>query len=155
MNYQPSGVVVKNGKIIYTEIQIDAPVSRVWACLRNFEAYPDWNPFVKTISGNPQVGETLQVDLQQPGKKPMRFRPQVLVCIEEKELRWLGSMGLPRIFDGEHVFHLLEEPDGTCRFIQYECFRGMLVPFLNKMLEHDTRAGFEQMNRALKERCER
>ena len=63
-------------------------------------------------------------------------------------------MLLPRIFDGEHTFKLIDNQDGTVTFIQYEHFRGILIPFMKKMLDNDTKKGFENMNEALKIRCE-
>ena len=44
--------------------------------------------------------------------------------------------------------------DGHVRFHQWERFGGVLVPFLRKMLDTSTRAGFEAMNAALKARAE-
>ena len=84
----------------------------------------------------------------------MSFEPTVLVADTARELRWLGRVGLPRIFDGEHSFTL--EPRGRdgVRLVHAECFRGLLVPFLWRGLDTDTRSGFEQMNQALKKRAE-
>src|SRR2546427_656795 len=86
------------------------------------------------------------------GTRPMRFRPTVKAVIPNRELRWLGRLGLPRLFDGEHIFQI--EPLGSMRtrFIQREQFRGLLVPFLARSLNRDARRGFEEMNRALQAR---
>jgi uncharacterized protein YndB with AHSA1/START domain len=43
-------------KDIVTEIEIDAPPSRVWEILTDFEKYASWNPFIKKISGTYQQG---------------------------------------------------------------------------------------------------
>ena len=34
---------------ISTEIEINAPVETVWSILTDFDKYPDWNPFVKSV----------------------------------------------------------------------------------------------------------
>ncbi len=39
------------------------------------------------------------------------------------------------------------------RFVQEEAFRGILVPLMGRAIE-GARRGFEEMNRALKERAE-
>ncbi|HWC70427.1 MAG TPA: SRPBCC family protein [Actinomycetota bacterium] len=44
-----------------TEIEIDAPPEQVWQVLTDFGAYPDWNPFIRSIEGEPQVGSRLNV----------------------------------------------------------------------------------------------
>lgn len=48
-----------------TEIIIDAPSDEVWSVLMNHEAYPDWNPFIKHISGSTKPGEFLETTLQE------------------------------------------------------------------------------------------
>ena len=135
-----------------TEIEIDAPAERVWAVLIDFERFPDWNPFIRRIHGNPQVGSRLDVLLGASGTRPMRFRPTVKAVVPNRELRWLGQLGLPGLFDGEHIFQI--EPLGPMRsrFVQRERFRGLFVPLLARSLNRDARRGFEEMNRALRER---
>jgi len=135
-----------------TEIEIDAPVERVWAVLIDFERFPDWNPFIRRIHGNAQVGSRLDVLLGASGTRPMRFRPTVKAVVPNRELRWLGRLGLPRLFDGEHIFQIEPLGPNRVRFVQRERFRGLLVPLLARSLNRDARRGFEEMNRALRER---
>jgi len=84
----------------------------------------------------------------------MRMRPTVLAAAPSQELRWLGHLGVPGLFDGEHRFRI--EPLGTdrVRFIQDEHFSGLLAPLVMRFIERDTRQGFETMNQALKARAE-
>ena len=135
-----------------TEIEIDAPAERVWAVLIDFERFPDWNPFIRRIHGNAQVGSRLDVLLGASGTRPMRFRPTVKAVVPNRELRWLGRLGLPRLFDGEHIFQIEPLGPNRVRFVQRERFRGLLVPLLARSLNRDVRRGFEEMNRALRER---
>ncbi len=151
---QAPGMVIKKGKLIYTEITIKAPLHKVWQVLTDFKSYPHWNPFVRSLKGVPTVGGRIEVKLQPPGGKPMVFKPKVLCFQENKELRWIGNFVFPGIFDGEHVFHLHENPDGSCTLQHYERFRGILVPLLNKILELNTLSGFNLLNQILKKRCE-
>ncbi len=135
-----------------TEIEIDAPVERVWAVLTDFDRFPEWNPFIRRIHGNAQVGSRLDVLLGASGTRAMRFRPIVKAVIPNRELRWLGRLGLPRLFDGEHIFQIEPLGPARARFVQREQFRGLLVPLLARSLNRDARRGFEEMNRALRER---
>lgn len=137
-----------------TEIDIHASPARVWQVLTDFSAHPEWNPFVRRISGMPKTGERLTVFIQPAGGKGMRFRPRVLVADPERELRWLGRFLLPGIFDGEHYFRIHATAPGKVRFEHGEKFSGMLVGLAKSQLESGTRAGFDAMNRALKARAE-
>ena len=82
----------------------------------------------------------------------MRFRPKVLKVVPNRELRWLGRLVLPRLFDGEHIFELEAVGPRRTKFVQSERFRGIFVPFLRGSLERDVRRGFEEMNQALRAR---
>jgi hypothetical protein len=139
---------------IRTEIEIDATPERVWSILIDFPSHAEWNPFIRSIKGVPKVGERLTISIQSQGSKGMTFRPTVLVVIPNRELRWLGRLFLPGIFDGEHSFEIGELALGRVRFIHGERFSGVLVPFAKSSLEGATKAGFLAMNQALKSRAE-
>lgn len=139
---------------ILAEITIDAPVETVWDILVDFPEYANWNPFISQISGTPEPGEKLEVFIQPPGSKGMSFHPRVLIFEPKRELRWLGRVFLPGIFDGEHIFQMEPVGESTTRFIQREKFTGLLVPFLWKSLDTNTRRGFHAMNEALKVKAE-
>src|SRR2546428_4699786 len=136
-----------------TEVETDAPAERLWAVLLDFERFPDWNPFIRSIRGQALVGSRLDVLLGASGTRPMRFRPTVKAVVPNRELRWLGRLGLPRLFDGEHFFQI--EPLGPMRsrFVQRERFRGLFVPLLARSLNRDARPGFAEVNPALRGRA--
>lgn len=139
---------------IRTQTTIAASPERVWNILMDFAAFPEWNPFVRSISGTMQQGSTLEVHIQPPGRKVSVFRPTVRVVEPNRELRWLGRVLVPGLFDGEHQWKLEPMSESSTRFIHTERFTGVLVPFFGKLFA-DSERGFEAMNRALKERAER
>ena len=65
----------------------------------------------------------------------------------------MGRLGIPGLFAGRHRFDLVSTDTGT-RLVHSEEFTGVLVPVLAKSLDQKTRAGFESMNVAMKERIE-
>ena len=91
-------------KQLHTQIEIDAPAKRVWELLTDFASYPQWNPFIRHISGRLAPGERLQARLEPPGGRAMTFKPKVLAAEPNRELRWLGHLLVPGVFDGEHSF---------------------------------------------------
>jgi hypothetical protein len=139
---------------IRTEIDIAASADRVWDVLRDVAAYPEWNPFIPEITGAIEEGARLQVRLQPPQGKEMRFRPRVLEVAPGRALRWLGHLGVPGLFDGEHRFLIDRVGPNQTRFIQEERFTGLLVPLILRFAGTSTRRGFEAMNSALKLRVE-
>ena len=122
--------------------------------LTDFAAYPKWNPFVRHVEGEVSVGARLQVYIEPSGGNGMLFRPTVFVAEQNRGLRWLGRLWLPGIFDGEHSFSIEPLDEEHVRFVQREQFKGLLVPFLSKMLDGDISRSFDEMNQALKLRAE-
>lgn len=137
-----------------TTIEIASSPEVVWAILMDFAAYPDWNPFVRQITGNPSEGEQLTVRLQNPGGKAMTFTPVVTEAAPDRAFSWLGKLGFKGVFDGHHHFTIETASDTGVRFTQSEDFSGALVPVLWGMVAKKTRPGFDAMNAALKERAE-
>lgn len=141
-------------KEIITDIEINASAERVWRLLTGFADYPQWNPFIRRAEGEARQGTWLKVYIQPPGARGMSFRPTVLKAKANRELRWLGHLMIPGLFDGEHIFTIEPLGENRVRFIQREILSGLLVPLFARWLEADTRRGFEEMNRALKARAE-
>lgn len=139
---------------IVTQVDIAVSPERVWSILTDFSAYPQWNPFIRSLSGVAKPGEKLRVTIQPEGHRAMTFRPRVLTATNQQELRWLGRLGFPGLFDGEHYFQLTALGEGNTLFVQGEKFSGVLVGLFLHSMEPATTAGFDAMNRALKERAE-
>jgi hypothetical protein len=140
---------------IDTSIEIDAPAARVWSILMDFAGYPRWNPFVRSIAGDTEVGATLVVSIEPPGGRAMRFRPVVIAFDPEHELRWKGKLLIPGLFDGEHWLRLRKRSGHEVVFEHGEHFTGLLVPRFRPSLDGATRNGFVAMNEALKREAEK
>ncbi|RXM53634.1 MULTISPECIES: SRPBCC domain-containing protein [unclassified Chryseobacterium] len=138
-------------KKIETEITIHASPEKIWKILSDFKNYPTWNPFITEIQGSVEEGKQIEVKIEPKDGKAMIFKPVVLSKKENKELKWLGKLLFKGIFDGEHRFELIDNKNGTTRFIQSENFSGIMVPFFNF---DNTVAGFHMMNQKLKELAE-
>ena len=138
---------------LHREIEIDAPPDRIWAVVTDFGAYPDWNPFIRRISGELREGARLEVRIEPPGARATTFKPTVRSVEANRELRWLGRLLLPGVIDGEHSLRIEPLDGGRSRFVQSERFSGLLVGLVKRTLAK-TDVGFEQMNTALKARAE-
>lgn len=133
---------------IETQIEISGTPQQAWNVLMDVEKYPQWNPFVKSLTGTLEVGRKIQIKL--PG---MSFKPIVQEMIENKKFSWLGKLGIKGVFDGYHQFELIDQGTSTL-FIHKEEFNGWLVKWFMKNKAEETKRGFEEMNEALKRRVE-
>ena len=133
-----------------TQIEIKATPEAVWSTLTDFSEYSKWNPFIRMIKGDVRVGNQIKVGLIK-----MTFKPKVLVFEKNQEFRWLGHLFFKGLFDGEHYFKISKGEEGSCLFEHGERFKGFLIPFMKRMLLGETKDGFNEMNRALKERVEK
>jgi hypothetical protein len=143
-----------NRKELRSEVVIDAPSERVWNILTDFATFPEWNPFIRVASGRIVIGERLTITLQPSGGRRTTFRPTVLRSEPNKELRWLGRLGIPGLFDGQHIFELQSSGNSSTHFVQREQFSGIILPFLVGTLRNQTAHGFNEMNEALRKRAE-
>ena len=141
-------------KELKTTIEISSTPGKVWKVLLDFDNYPEWNPFIKRIQGKPGVGKKIEVRIHPPGQRDMMVKPIILKLEKNKELRWIGHLFFPGIFDGEHVFVIEKLENSNVLFRHEEKFTGLLVPIFWKSLYQHTRIGFIEMNQALKERVE-
>lgn len=67
-------------------------------------------------------------------------------------MRW--RLLIPGLLDAEHYFQIEPLGPSQVRFVQGERFSGLLVPLAKRSLERGARAGFEEMNAAMKLRAE-
>jgi hypothetical protein len=139
---------------IRTTIEINATVEAVWDILMDFESYPEWNPFIRSVEGEPVVGADLDAMIGASGKKPMKISPVVQEFDAPTRFSWLGSLGPTGVFDGQHQFELVETETGT-RLSHYEEFTGILAPLVLSAIRKSTTRGFNEMNQALKSRAEK
>ena len=135
---------------ISTSITINASIERVWEEFYTFSEYPNWNPFIKAITGTIALNQPFRAEIG-----TMKFSPVLKVLKPQEEFTWLGKLLFKRLFDGQHTFLFAANGDGTTTMIQKEAFSGILVGMMKKKLDSEIIDGFKSMNSALKLRCER
>ncbi|MEW5841057.1 SRPBCC domain-containing protein [Nitrososphaera sp.] len=140
------------GKEIRTEVEIDASAQKVWDIITGFAEYPEWNPFIRRVEGRLEQGSRITIHLTTPSGTSRTYGPKITKIDPPRELRWLGKM--PGLMSGEHVFEIVQEPGGRrVKLVHREVFGGLLSSFFGGSAG-DIRAGFEQMNLAIKKRAE-
>lgn len=139
---------------IHTEIEINASAHNVWQVLAKFDEYPDWNPFIREVTGELSEGAQLSVSIQPADKDRLTFKPTLIRAAKNHELRWIGRVLVPGIFDGEHYFRIEEISEEKVKLVHGEYFKGFLVPLLWGSIKSGTENGFIAMNEALKYKVE-
>jgi hypothetical protein len=134
-------------------IEINASPATIWATLTDTGSCAAWNPFLRRGDGELRAKAKLDVQIEPPGAPAMSFKPTVLAVESKRELRWIGHLIVPGLFDGEHSFRLEPLDSGGTRFTTAEHFSGLLVPVFNGTIDK-TQKGFEQMSAALRARAE-
>ncbi|KAG2446887.1 hypothetical protein HYH02_008043 [Chlamydomonas schloesseri] len=142
-----------------TQIEIEAPIDRVWGVMSDLPNWGNFNSFLKVDPLPPgplKPGQPLDVSFQPPGaKSATKMKPQV-VAFEpgSKELRWRGKLfNTDWFFVGEHFFQLKEVGPAKTLLLHGEDFKGCLVPLLGGLLK-DTEKGFADFNQGLKRAAE-
>jgi len=134
--------------------EIAAPAATVWKILVALDQFAAWNPFIRTARGELEPGGTVHVRVHTGLGIPLRFSAKVLDFSTGRELHWRGHVASRWLACGEHWFEIVPLAPDRVRFHQREQFSG-LVPWLGRrLLERESRHGFELMNNALRLRAE-
>lgn len=143
---------------IHTELEINSPADEVWKVLVDFPRYSEWNPVITAIDGAPYVGEKISFKLRAaPGIEIPIIACEILVAnAAERELRWRGPAipFLDQVIAGEHYFIVQSAGESKSRFVHGENFTGFLADVLKPILEQRLVESYNEMNRALRARCE-
>lgn len=126
-------------------ISINASAAKVWALLTNAANYPKWNSTVTSLEGNIALGETIQLKSILDEKRV--FKLKVKEFQPEKRLVW-GD------FQGNRVYELSDNGDGTLIFSMNEKIGGLMFPLFAKYIPPFDES-FENFAADLKARAEK
>ena len=139
---------------LQTEIEIAAPITKVWSILTDFDTWKEWNPIIKQSSGVATLGSKLSIAMRgQNGKDGPKYMPIVTTIDEPKFFRWRGKMLFEFLFTNDKVFELRETGSGTL-LIHKELFSGMFVSLFWSKLNQGVPSMLKSMNDALKTKAE-
>jgi uncharacterized protein YndB with AHSA1/START domain len=61
--------VTATPKCVRAEVEIDAPIDRVWRVLTNIEGYGDWNPFMPKVKTTLEIGDPIHLSVRLVGNR--------------------------------------------------------------------------------------
>jgi hypothetical protein len=146
-----SAALDRPSKSSSTTTVVDAPRDEVWRIVLDFDAYPQWNPYLRSVEGRPREGGTLDVHVEPPGGEGQDVSASVTVFRPPRKLQWRSRLLVPGVRDLE--YEVIVEPLGPNRaqVVQRARYEGILALLVDA---GETRAGLLQMSRALKARAE-
>ena len=140
--------------VLEESVEINASPAEVWMVLSDLTAWKNWQKFITHEGGTASVGASLDVTLEPPGGRKVRFTPVVTVFAPEREITWRTRM-MAGLFDARHSFLVETGQSGGTRFVQHEEFRGGFTWLLRAMGELGKgAAGFRDFNAGLKAKVE-
>jgi hypothetical protein len=138
-----------------TTLAVDAPAEKVWEVLTDFDRYPEWNPSLPSIKGEPRLGSTVALTLVMPGRPSVKVKANLTEVVPGRRLVWDGNLGADRLFAGHREFLIDPQPDGTVLFTHVEDVSGLLFPLFRVFMGGAIRRHHDRLNAAIKERAER
>ena len=139
---------------IRAEVEIDAPVARVWEILVDLDAYAEWNPFTPRVRSSLRVGDPVEMDVRMHPDRTLARVERVTACEPEARLCWDMKIGAPFLLAAERCQVLTPLGSQRTRYETADCFRGLLVPLMLWLYGGAVQRGFESVALALKKRAE-
>ena len=145
-------------KVVRTEIEIGAPVQKVWDVVVDLERYPEWNAFTPRMTAKKiEVGGEFDLDCQMTDKKLLKNEHEVFLAYEPERHKVCWGTSRTRGRRGIKSFRwqiCLPIDDRSTHFVNYEEFHGILAPVVSFLYSRKLNTAFKGYCQALKERAE-
>ncbi|MCS6904953.1 MAG: SRPBCC domain-containing protein [Bacteroidia bacterium] len=117
----------KNYLEVQESIELPQPIEKVWEVLTDFEKYPQWNPYIRKVTGKFAVNETLWVQIGYPFVVPFYIAPQVIAISPPYSFSWGGKFLLPGLLDGLFLVVLYPLEPKLTRVVLKEQLEGIFL----------------------------
>jgi hypothetical protein len=146
--------VARTPRAISSEIDIDAPRDLVWSILRDFDAYPEWNPFTVSVRTTLALGSPVDMQVRLRPPKAMHQVEYVSEVVEGERVCWGGNVGPRWLITADRCQVLTDLGGGRTRYFTTDVFRGIGVGLMFLVVGRHVQRGFDEVGRALKARAE-
>ena len=138
---------------VRAEVEIGAPIERVWSILLALERYSVWNPFTSRVESTLQVGDPIHLYPRLIGKRPMHWVERVSRN-EPYHLCWDLTMGAAFLLTAERCQTLTTVSGGRTHYVTEDRFQGLLTPLVMAIFGRAMQRGFENCAKGLKKQAE-
>jgi hypothetical protein len=138
---------------VRAEIEIDAPIERVWEILKDVDRYGDWNPFTPRVETTLRIGDPIHLHVRLIGKRLMH-RVEYITRNQPYALGWEMKMGARFLLHAERVQTLTAIDEHRTRYVTEDCFTGWLRPLVLALFGRAMQRGFADCALGLKKAAE-
>ena len=142
---------------VRAEIEIEAPIDRVWQILNDLQAYAEWNPFTPRVESSLQIGEPVHLHARMIGER-LLHRVEWVTRNEPtsgtRALCWEMKMGARFLLHAERCQTLTALNDRRTHYVSEDSFTGLLTPLVMGLFGRAMKRGFEDCAKGLKQRAE-
>jgi hypothetical protein len=146
--------VARRPRAISSEIDIDAPRALVWSVLRDFQAYPEWNPFTIEVKTTLAPGSPVDMQVKLRPPRVMRQLEHVTAVVDGERMCWGADVGPHWFINADRCQVLTDLGAGRTRYFTSDVFRGAGVGLMFLVVGRHVQRGFDDVARALKARAE-
>jgi hypothetical protein len=140
--------------VVRAEIEIDAPIERVFEILRDLARYPEWNPFTPRVESTLEIGAPIHLHVRLRGEKTSHRVEWVTANEAPRKLCWDMKMGARFLLRAERCQVLTPAGDGRTHYVTEDRFTGLLTPLVMLLFGPAMQRGFTDCAVALKKRAE-
>jgi uncharacterized protein YndB with AHSA1/START domain len=138
---------------VRAEIEIDAPLERVWRILTDFQGYRAWNPFTPRVETTLRIGDPIHLHVRLVGKRLMH-RVEYVTRNQPYTLGWEMKMGARFLLNAERIQTLTPIDAQRTRYLTEDSFHGWLAPLVLALYGRAMQRGFGDCALGLKKAAE-
>lgn len=140
-------------RCVRAEIEIDAPIERVWQILVDLDRYQEWNPFTPRVETSLRVGDPIHLYVRLVGKR-LTHRVEYVTRSEPYALGWEMKLGARFLLHAERVQVLTPLDPNRTHYVTEDCFTGWLRPLVFALFGPAMQRGFTDCAWGLKKAAE-
>lgn len=138
---------------VRAEIEIDAPIERVWQVLKHVDRYGAWNPFTPRVESTFRIGDPIHLHVRLRAKR-LTHRVEYVTRNEPYTLGWEMKMGARFLLHAERIQTLTAVDEHRTHYLTEDCFGGWLAPLVLVLYGGAIERGFGDCAVGLKKAAE-
>jgi hypothetical protein len=139
---------------IIAEIEINAPIERVWEILEDFDNYGNWNHFCPKAETTKKIGDPFVMTVYlTPGKKPILQKEIFSDYVPLEAVGWSLNWGI--WLKTHRIQRLTKIDDQKTHYFTEDKFWGLLTPLVMSLHGKNVQRGFDFVARAIKTYAEK